>query len=138
MWPPLFISLVFAITAAACSISGPPPCPEGTDQFVQYRAIHGPRRPLRCEVVDDAAWDAFLKDTVTPRFPDGLTVLDAMGQWRGSEGLVQKERTKLLVILVPPHSDHSRSIGEISEVYKRRFGQESVLQVVSDTCVSFS
>ena len=90
------------------------------------------------EVVDDAAWDTFLKDTVTPRFPDGLTVLDALGQWRNSEGLVQKERTKLLVILLPPDLDSSRPIGEISEVYKRRFGQESVLQVVSNTCVSFS
>ena len=137
MWPPLFISLVFAITAAACSISGPPPCPEGTDQFVQYQLFMG-RGGHSGAVVDDAAWDAFLKDTVTPRFPDGLTVLDAMGQWRDSEGLVQKERTKLLVILLPPDLDSSRPIGEISEVYKRRFGQESVLQVVSNTCVSFS
>ena len=39
----------------------------------------------------DAAWDAFLADTVTPRFPDGLTVLDARGQWRDSEGLIGKE-----------------------------------------------
>ena len=137
MWTPLFISLAFAVTAAACSVSGPPPCPEGTDQFVQYELFMG-RSDGYGEVVDDAAWDTFLKDTVTPRFPDGLTVLDALGQWRDSEGLVQKERSKLLVILVPPHFDSSRSIGEISEEYKRRFGQESVLQVVSNTCVSFS
>ena len=137
MWTPLFISLAFAVTTAACSVSGPPPCPEGTDQFVQYELFMG-RSDHSGEVVDDAAWGAFLKDTVTPRFPDGLTVLDALGQWRNSEGLVQKERSKLLVILVPPHFDSSRSIGEISEEYKRRFGQESVLQVVSNTCVSFS
>ncbi len=137
MWAPLFISLAFAVIAAACSISGPPPCPEGTDQFVQYELFMG-RSDGSDEVVDDAAWDAFLKDTVTPRFPDGLTVLDALGQWRDSEGLVQKERSKLLTIIVPPHPDNSHSISEISEVYKRRFGQESVLQVVSNTCVSFS
>ena len=137
MWGPLFISLASTVIAAACSISGPPPCPEGTDQFVQYELFMG-RSDGSDEVVDDAAWDTFLKDTVTPRFPDGLTVLDALGQWRDSEGLVQKERSKLLTIIVPPHPDNSHSISEISEVYKRRFGQESVLQMVSNTCVSFS
>ena len=136
MWTPIFISLVFAVSAASCSVIGPPPCPEGMDQFVRYELFMG-RSDHTGEVVDDAAWDAFLKDTVTPRFPDGLTVLDAAGQWRDSEGLVQKEHSKVLVILVPPDRDSSRPIGEISEEYKRRFGQESVLQVVSDTCVSF-
>ncbi len=137
MWTPLFISLAFAVTATACSMGSPPPCPEGTDQFVQYELFMG-RSDHSGEVVDDDAWDAFLRDTVTPRFPDGLTVLDALGQWRNSEGLVQKERSKLLIIIVSPHPDNSHSISEISEVYKRRFGQESVLQVVSNTCVSFS
>ena len=137
MWNLLFISLAFAVTAAACSVGGPPHCPEGTDQFVQYELFMG-RSDGSGEVVDDAAWDAFLKDIVTPRFPDGLTVVDAKGQWRDSDGLVQKERTKLLVILVPPDRDSSGLIGEISEEYKHRFGQESVLQVVSNTCVSFS
>ena len=137
MWNLLLIALAFAVTAAACSVSGPPPCPEGTDQFVQYQLFMG-RSDSSGEVVDDAAWDAFLRDTVTPRFPDGLSVLDAQGQWRDSDGLVRKELSKVLVILVPPDRDSSGLIGEISEEYKRRFGQESVLQVVSNTCVSFS
>ena len=88
-------------------------------------------------MVDDAAWDAFLGDTVTPRFPDGLTVLEARGHWRDSEGSIQKERSKLLIILAPPGEDGMRRIDEISDQYKRRFGQESVLRVVDETCVSF-
>ena len=88
--------------------------------------------------MDDDAWDAFLGDTVTPRFPDGLTVLDGAGQWRGSEGTIQKERSKLLVILAPPGDDGMRLIDEISEEYERRFNQESVLRTVNDSCVSFS
>ena len=74
----------------------------------------------------------------TPRFPDGLTVLDARGQWSGAEGLVQKERSKVLVILAPPGGDEMRLIDEVSDEYKARFAQESVLRVVSDACVSFS
>ncbi len=80
------------------------------------------------EVVDDTAWAAFLNDTVTPRFPDALSVLDAQGQWRDSQGLVQKERSKLLVILAPPGDGHMRLIDEVSDEYKRRFSQESVLR----------
>ena len=88
--------------------------------------------------VSDQQWESFLSDTVTPRFPDGLTVLDARGQWRNSEGQILKEGAKLLVILAPPGEDLRRLIDEVSEEYKDRFNQESVLEVESHTCVSFS
>ena len=42
------------------------------------------------------------------------------------------------MILVPPGEDGMRLIDEVSEGYKRRFSQDTVLQVVDDTCVSFS
>ena len=125
------------VTMAACAEADRPACAEGSEQFVKYELFMG-RSNQSGEVVDDAAWAKFLEDTVTPRFPDGLTVLDSQGQWRDSEGLVQKERSKLLVILVPPGDDGMRMISEVSDEYKRRFGQESVLRVESDACVSFS
>ena len=130
--------LLAVVAAVACSETGaPPPCPEGADQFVKYQLFMG-RGGQSGEVVDDAAWEAFLDDTVTPRFPDGLTVLDGRGQWRDSEGLVLKERSKVLVILASPSDDGMRLIDEVSEEYERRFSHESVLRVVYDTCVSFS
>src|SRR5581483_12220362 len=33
-------------------------------------------------IVSDAAWAKFLADTITPNFPDGLTVFDGYGQSR--------------------------------------------------------
>ena len=122
---------------AACTVSTAPACPEGADQWVKYQLFMG-RSNQSGEVVDDAAWAMFLEDTVTPRFPDGLTAYDARGQWRDSEGQIKKERTKVLVILAPPGEDGLRLIDEISDEYKRRFSQQSVLQVVYDTCVSFA
>ena len=104
---------------------------------MEYRLFMG-RSNQSGEAVDDAAWAAFLEDTVTPRFPDSLTVLDAQGQWRGSEGMILKERSKLLIILAPPNDDAMRLTGEVSDEYKQRFGQESVLRVVGDVCVTFS
>ncbi len=122
---------------AACTVTTAPACLEGADQWVKYQLFMG-RSNQTGEVVDDAAWAMFLGDTVTPRFPDGLTAYDARGQWRDSEGQIKKERTKVLVILAPPGADGLRLIGEISDEYKRRFSQQSVLQVVYDTCVTFA
>ena len=104
---------------------------------MEYRLFMG-RSNQSSEVVDDEAWAAFLEETVTPRFPDGLTVLDAQCQWRGSNGVILKERSKLLIILAPPGDDKMRLTDEVSDEYKRRFGQESVHRVVEDVCVSIS
>ena len=134
----MLVCLALAVvTTAACAETAKPACAEGSEQFVKYELFMG-RNSQSGEVVDDAAWAKFLEDTVTPRFPDGLTVLDAQGQWRDSEGLVQKERSKMLVVLVPPGDDGVRLISEVSDEYKRQFNQESVLRVESDACVSFS
>lgn len=133
----MFASLALAaMLAAACGSEDAPVCPEGTEPFVQYELFMG-RSGASGEVVDEAAWASFLGETVTPRFPDGLTVLDGQGQWRGSDGQVQRERSKVLVVLAPPDGDAGRLLDEVSDDYKRRFGQESVLRVVQDACVSF-
>ena len=130
------IVVCLLLVTVGCSQSGSLSCPEGTEEFTEYQLFMGRSGP-EGEIVDDEAWDTFLADTVTPRFPDGLTVLDGRGQWRGADGLIKKERSKLLVILAQPGDDKMRLINEISDEYKRRFSQESVLQVVEDTCVSF-
>lgn len=137
MRPATLIGLALAVfMASACSEIGTSPCPDGSESWAEYQVFMG-RSNQSGEVVDDAAWDAFLGDTVTPRFPDGLTVLDARGQWRDSGGTIHKERSKVLIILAPPGDEGMGLIDEISDEYKSRFGQESVLQVVDETCVSF-
>ena len=89
------------------------------------------------EIVDDESWEAFLDEEVTPRFPDGLTVIDGQGQWRGSDGAIKQERSKLLVILAPPGGDARQRLDEISQEYKLRFDQEAVLQTFDETCITF-
>lgn len=135
--PVLALLVLAAAAAAGCAGDGDVACPEGTDRFVEYQLFMG-RSGEDGEVVDDAAWEDFLAEVVTPRFPDGLTVLDARGQWRDSTGLIQKERSKLLVILAPSGDEAPRLVDEVTGEYKRRFDQEAVVQVVADACVSFS
>ena len=89
-------------------------------------------------MVSEDAWATFLADTVTPRFPDGLTVTDGAGQWQTEGGEILREGAKVLTLLVWLDDTALKRIDEISEEYERRFGQESVLRVAGESCASFS
>ncbi len=126
----------FAFVAAPTFGANAAACPSGTELFAEYRLFFG-RSQGEVEVVSDEAWRAFLAEEVTPRFPDGLTVLDAAGQWRESSGTIVRERTKLLLVFAPPGKDAMQRTDEIADAYRRAFGQSSVLRVVTEACVSF-
>ena len=133
------VALVLAAVAlAGCDEwGGGKACPEGTDHWTEYQLFFGRSTDDGAEVSDEA-WSAFLADTVTPRFPDGLTVLDAAGQWRGDSGAVQRERSKVLWILAARGEETLRLIDEISQEYEQRFDQDSVLRIHGTACASFS
>ena len=113
-----------------------PPCPTGTDRWTEYRLFFG-RSKGGEEVVTDEAWRAFLIEEITPRFPDGLSVLDGAGQWRDASGTIVRERSKLVLILAEPGASGMRRTEEIAQAYRQTFGQESVLRAVTTACVSF-
>ena len=46
----------------------------------------------------------FLNDTITPFFPNGLTLLTGLGQFLNSQGVIQQEQSWLLILLYPPGS----------------------------------
>src|SRR5258705_3907420 len=52
--------------------------------------------------VSELEWQMFLRDEVTSRFPEGLTTWEAEGQWRGSDGTIGHERSKVLLLV---HTD---------------------------------
>jgi hypothetical protein len=87
--------------------------------------------------VSDADWRAFLDQEVTPRFPDGLTVFDAAGQWRSQSGAIGREASKVLVIVLSGRPDDRARLDAVREAYKRRFQQEAVMLVERPGCVAF-
>ena len=127
---------LLALAAVPALAAGTASCPPGTEEFAEYRLLFG-RSQGSAEVVSEEAWRAFLAEEITPRFPDGLTVLDAAGQWQGGSGEIVRERTKLLLVLAPPGGDAMQRTDEIADAYKQAFGQSSVLRVVTPACVSF-
>ena len=87
--------------------------------------------------LSDSAWQQYVDQVLTPRFPAGLTIWDAAGQWRGASGKVERERSKVLTLL---HSGDARSDQLVAEAvgeYKRRFAQEAVLRERVTTCSRF-
>jgi uncharacterized protein DUF3574 len=88
--------------------------------------------------VSEASWRRFLAREVTPRFPDGLTVMSARGQWRDrSTGRVVREPSKLVMIVLPGNADDQARLDAIVEAYKRQFHQQSVGVIVQPACTAF-
>ena len=84
--------------------------------------------------VSPAEWRAFLDEEVTPRFPDGLSVIDIYGQYRNRQGAIGRERSKLLVIVVFDAPAHASRVQAIVDSYRQRYKQESVLRVERPVC----
>ncbi|MCX7312456.1 MAG: DUF3574 domain-containing protein [Hyphomicrobiales bacterium] len=88
--------------------------------------------------VSEARWSRFLADEVTPRFPDGFTVVDARGQWRAPGSTrISRERSKVLTIAMPRNPENDGRLQSIVERYKTLFKQQSVGLIVRPACVSF-
>jgi hypothetical protein len=89
-------------------------------------------------VVSDAQFTQFLDEQVTPRFPDGLTLLAGYGQFKNSTGAINKEKSLVLILFYPPQmTDAGKLIEQIRETYKALFQQESVLRADSNSVISF-
>jgi hypothetical protein len=88
--------------------------------------------------VTKAEFMQFVDSEVTPRFPDGLTLLNGYGQFLDSSSVIEKERSMVLILFYPLTAfDANKKIQEIREIYKTQFLQESVLRVDSVSNVSF-
>jgi Protein of unknown function (DUF3574) len=88
--------------------------------------------------VSEGTWSDFVASEITPRFPDGLTVLDALGQWRDSDAnTIVREPSKDVRIIVPAGAEATLKIDAIVAAYKQRFQQQSVAVIIRPACVSF-
>lgn len=87
--------------------------------------------------VSEADWQNFLATEVTPRFPDGFSVADIYGQWRGPMGRIESERSKTLIVILPDAASRAAQIESLRAAYKTRFRQQSVLLVETPVCAGF-
>ncbi len=88
--------------------------------------------------VTETKWARFVDAEITPRFPDGLTVFNTVGQWRDTERkTIVREPSKIVMIVLPGKDDDIDRLNQIAEAYKSRFRQQSVAVMLRPACVSF-
>ena len=86
--------------------------------------------------VTELEWQLFLRDEVTRRFPDGLTVWGAEGQWRTPAGSIDHEQSKVLLLVHPDTPAARQSVLALIETYRKTFEQQSVLWESARVCVA--
>jgi Protein of unknown function (DUF3574) len=89
------------------------------------------------ETISESEWQQFVNDVITPRFREGLTVLNGSGQFLNSSGILVRENSKIVILIYENGREKNQAINQIIETYKRTFQQESVLRATSKVKVSF-
>jgi len=141
--PTALILVSACLGGASCARSGaagPPPAPAlcvaGDTALVRDLVYFGRNRPDG-GTVSNAEWLGFLDSVVTPSFPNGFTVVEGTGQWKGQTGAVERERSAIITFL---HTGSPADRGRVAQVageYKRRFHQEAVLRERTPACARF-
>jgi hypothetical protein len=127
--------ILLAVALAGCASVHQPACPAGQEKLKTAQLFFG-REIDGKPSVSEADFRRFVDDELTTRFPDGLTVLDAAGQWRSSKDPMVREASKVVLIVLPARGDASARIEAARGAYARRFHQESVMVLTNASCVS--
>jgi hypothetical protein len=113
------------------------PC-HGTQQPRQVAELLFGRGTGNGRGVNDTAWERFVAQELTPHFPEGLTVIAAIGQWRDpATGKIAREHSERVEIVLPGKADDETRLDTIVKAYERDFHQRSVVVIVRPACVSF-
>lgn len=83
--------------------------------------------------VSEQQWARFLAEVVTPRFPQGLTVVTAYGQGTnpGADAVIA-EMTKVLIVVHPDDAANAAKIAEIKTQYSQDFGGAGAFHTEAD------
>jgi Protein of unknown function (DUF3574) len=86
--------------------------------------------------VSELEWQIFLRDEVTKRFPNGLTVWQAEGQWQSAAGRIDHEQSKVLLLVHGDTATERQSVQAVIKAYRKAFDQQSVLWESARVCVA--
>jgi hypothetical protein len=152
MRPTLLITLI-AISLSGCGYRSPAPAPQATAPTLPGDPAHPGQTSGWVDTklyfglgpadnpdkgVSETQWRAFLDREVTPRFPDGLSVVDVYGQWQGAKQTApERLRSKMLIVDYPDTLVNRDKVEAIRAAWKRQTGDQSVLRVTQPVDVSF-
>jgi hypothetical protein len=132
----LLLLALAAVPACAPAIASPSASAPATGETRVAERLYFGREIPGGGSVSDEAWNAFLRDVVTPRFPAGLTVWRADGQWREESGTIVREPSFVMELFHAGDARADAAVREIVSEYRQRFGQDAVLRVTETVRVT--
>jgi hypothetical protein len=81
--------------------------------------------------VSEQAFNRFLQQEISSRFPEGLTLFEAKGQWQGANGKIEQENSRVVEIVCDDTPENRDKVDAIAAKYKALFSQEAVMVIKS-------
>src|SRR5438270_4551126 len=113
-------ALVLVAMLAGCASRPPQACPAGQERLRTAQLFFGRNDPARPRL-SERDFRRFVNEELTTRFPDGLTVLDGGGQWKGEENRRIREAAKVVLIVLPKDGDAQARLDAVKAAHKVRF-----------------
>jgi hypothetical protein len=88
--------------------------------------------------VSDQEFNRFLQQEISSRFPKGLTLFKAKGQWQGSKGAIEQEDSQVVEIVCEDTPENRDKVNAITTKYKALFAQEAVMVIKSQPEIIFT
>lgn len=128
-------ALLLAVGLAGCATwPASTTCPKGQQDMRSAQLFLGRKDPTA--PVTEVQVRRFIDQEITPRFPDGVTVLDGGGQWRGPDDRLLRNAVKVVLFILPAKGDILTRIDAVRAAYQTQFRQESVLILTQPACVA--
>ncbi|WP_296595020.1 DUF3574 domain-containing protein [Phenylobacterium sp.] len=126
--------LIAMLGLAGCS-SAPKPlaCPAGQAPLRTAQLFLGGAPPRGA---DERDLSRFVDQEVTPRFPDGVTVVRGGDRWKGSENRLIREASKVVLVVLPTAGDGPRKVEAVRLAYRTRFKHDPVVVLPPPTCTA--
>jgi hypothetical protein len=87
--------------------------------------------------VSEREFSQFLQQEISSRFPEGLTLFEAKGQWQGANGKIEQENSRVVEIVCDDTPENRDKVAAIAARYKALFAQEAVMLIKSQPEIIF-
>lgn len=128
-------AIIGLLALGGCATVQTATCPMGQSR-VRTAEVYFNRAPGGRLGVSEAAFRRFVADELTPRFPQGLTVLDGGPQWRGKANQALHDAAKVALIALPGDRDPSSQLEAVRGAYHSRFQLDSTVKIGDPVCAA--
>lgn len=87
--------------------------------------------------VSEQEFSQFLQQEISSRFPKGLTLFEAKGQWHDANGRIEQEKSRVVEIVCDDTPENRDKVAAIAAKYKALFAQEAVMVIKSQPEIIF-